>query len=240
MATAEETIMAKKAFEAFVNTHGITKIEAYHADNGIFRANKWQAECKRQGQPLTFVGVNAHHTNGAAKKPIQDIQDLTQTMLIHSNKRWPDAITTNLWPCAVQMANDIINNTPRLQDKENQEPINIFSQTRNININSKHWKPFGCPVYVLDSNLQGQKPFHKWKDCLQVGIYIGQSPQHAQNMALVLSLETGLVSPQFHVKFDSQFHMVKQEQFLSKWQTKAGFISQGLTLFILIQKRWKW
>ena len=55
---------------------------------------------------------------------------------------------------------------------------------------------------------------------------MGKSPHHARNVALVLNLETGLVSPQFHLKFDTRFHTVKQENFDSKWQTKAGFILQ--------------
>ena len=111
-ATAEETIKAKKAFEVFAATHRIYQIEAYHADNGIFKANKWQQECRNQGQPLTFAGVNTHHTNGAAKKRIRDIQELTRTMLIHVNKRWPTAITANLWPYTIRMATEVINQTP--------------------------------------------------------------------------------------------------------------------------------
>mmetsp|Transcript_23796 Transcript_23796/g.36148 ORF Transcript_23796/g.36148 Transcript_23796/m.36148 type:complete len:153 (-) Transcript_23796:990-1448(-) len=55
---------------------------------------------------------------------------------------------------------------------------------------------------------------------------LGRSPQHARNVALVLSLTTGLVSPQFHIKFDPSFHTVKQENFTSSWQLQAGFVSQ--------------
>ena len=124
------------------------------------------------------------------------------------------------------MANDAIDHAPNLKDKEKREPINIFLQTEGVNINSKHWKPFGCPVYVLDNALQQKHPFHKWKDRAKVGLYLGKSPHHARNVALVLNLETGLVSPQFHLKFDTRFHTVKQENFDSKWQTKAGFILQ--------------
>ena len=35
---------------------------------------------------------------------------MARTMIIHSQQRWPDAITTNLWPYATRMANDAINN----------------------------------------------------------------------------------------------------------------------------------
>ena len=42
-ATAEETIEGKEAFERYALDRGVT-IRAYHADNGIFRANKWVSD----------------------------------------------------------------------------------------------------------------------------------------------------------------------------------------------------
>ena len=47
-------------------------------------------------------------------------------------------------------------------------------------------------------------------------------------MALVLNMETGLVSPQFHVSFDSSFATVRNQLAtpVSKWQVKAEFVSQ--------------
>ena len=116
-ATAEETIKAKKAFEAYSLEQGVT-IEAYHADNRIFRANKWQAECSTAGQTLTFVGVNAHHQNGIAEHRIRELQNQTRSQLIHTNRRWPKAITTNLWPYALRMTNDSINNVPNMMDEQ--------------------------------------------------------------------------------------------------------------------------
>jgi hypothetical protein len=49
---------------------------------------------------------------------------------------------------------------------------------------------------------------------------------NARSVALVLSRETALVSPHFHVNFDPSFHMVKQDNFDSKCQLKAGFVVQ--------------
>lgn len=65
-ATAEETILAKRAFEAYTNLSGI-KVKAYHADNGVFCANAWMDDCVQHSQSLTFAGVNAHHENGLCK-----------------------------------------------------------------------------------------------------------------------------------------------------------------------------
>ena len=197
-ASAEETIEAKKAFEYHCSQMGV-QVRAYHADNGVFRANKWVTECRNRQQALTFAGVNAHHTNGKAERRIRSLQELTRSMLIHANKRWPKSVTTNLWPYAMRMANDAINQSPSLQDPERRSPEQMISASTTMP-NTKHWHPFRCPVFVLDNALQGGRGiFHKWKQRSKVGIYLGRSPQHGRNVALVLDRMTGLVSPQFHV-----------------------------------------
>ena len=64
--SAEETIEAKRAFEQYAENRGV-RVQAYHADNGIFKAKKWVKECRQRKQDLTFAGVNAHHQNGVAE-----------------------------------------------------------------------------------------------------------------------------------------------------------------------------
>ena len=63
----------------------------------------------------------------------------------------------------------------------------------------------------------------------RVGVYLGHSTQHSKSIALVLSLETGLVSPQFHCSFDDLFETTepKQRHLLPRscWQEKAHFES---------------
>ena len=81
-----ETLEAKAAFEEHAKARGVT-IRAYHADNGVFKANAWIEKCKQQGQRLTFAGVNAHHQNGMAERRIRLLTELTRTMLTHSNKK---------------------------------------------------------------------------------------------------------------------------------------------------------
>jgi hypothetical protein len=104
-------------------------------------------------------------------------------------------------------------------------PIEL-STGSSVSNNPKHWKPFGCPTYVLDNELQGSKPFHKWQRQSKPGIYLGTSPLHGRNVALVLSRETGLVSPQFHVAFDPSFDTVRTMTTGSSWQIEAGFVIQ--------------
>jgi hypothetical protein len=75
-ALVEETLHAKEAFE-YASTHGIS-VKAYHANNGIFKANKWVESCRKAGQGLTFAGVSSHHENGIAERRIKEIQDARQ------------------------------------------------------------------------------------------------------------------------------------------------------------------
>ena len=222
--TAEETIEGKNIFEAKMKAVG-ADILAYQADNGIFRAHAWVQSCKDAQQQLTFTGVNAHHQNGHAEKRIRDLQDTARTMIMHANKRWPSGVSTNLWPYAIRMASDMYNNSPHKGLPEGKTPNQVASGS-DVNINVKHIHTFGCPVYVLSSELQQNKPFGKWKQRAQVGIYLGPSPHHNRNVALVLSRTTGLVSPQFHIRFDDNFDTVDDIEVMNEWKIKAGFVAQ--------------
>ena len=57
---------------------------------------------------------------------------------------------------------------------------------------------------------------------MQVGAYLGRLKQHASNVALILNLQTGHVSPQFHAVFDDNFET-------------ADSLRKGVE-----PKRWKW
>jgi hypothetical protein len=50
--------------------------------------------------------------------------------------------------------------------------------------------------------------FQKWEPQAWMGLYVGHSPSHAANIALILNPCTGHVSPQFHVVFDNDFTTV--------------------------------
>ena len=68
--------------------------------------------------------------------------------------------------------------------------------------------------------------YPKWTKRTRVGVYLGQSPQHARSVSLILSLQTGCVSPQFHCVVDSNFEttqpLLHQEPLPeSLWQVKC-------------------
>ena len=105
--------------------------------------------------------------------------------------------------------------------------MNLFSGTTVLtNICSFH--PFGCPVYVLHNTLQARIKISKWDSRSRLGLYLGPSPRHARSVGLVLNLRTGLVSPQFHMKFDDYFEtvMFKKDNADSEWKTKCQFVKE--------------
>jgi hypothetical protein len=56
------------------------------------------------------------------------------------------------------------------------------------------YHPFGSPAFVLDARLQGSMNISWWEPRSRVGVYLGHSPHHANNVALILNLSTGHVS----------------------------------------------
>ena len=169
--------------------------------------------------------MNAYFTNVLAEKRIRDLQDLTRIELIHSFTKWKWIITANIWTYEMRMVNDALNKYPIPQESTRRTPDQTFPKT-NLNINTKHYKSCGWPVYLLDANLQQNNQHHKWKESATVCIYLVKSPQHGINISLVLILATWLVSPKFHAKHDPLFDIMKQESFKSNWQNKAGFVAK--------------
>ncbi len=222
--SAEETVEAKRAFERYAKVHGVT-IRHYHADNGIFIENEFVKAVEADKQTISYCAVNAHHQNGKAEKKIRDLQELARTMLLHAKQRWPNAVTTNLWPYAMRMANEVSNFSPGIRDGIS--PLEKFAQLAIIP-RVKHSHTFGSPVYVLDNRSQGGKSVPKWDQKSRIGMYLGTSPRHSRRVALVLNLQTGHVSPQFHVVFDDLFETLRPSAGnltpVSLWQAETGFV----------------
>jgi hypothetical protein len=47
-----------------------------------------------------------------------------------------------------KMANDAINAVPSFQNAKQKTSQQLFAGTTSASVNPKHWKPFGCPVYL--------------------------------------------------------------------------------------------
>ena len=64
---------------------------------------------------------------------------------------------------------------------------------------------WGCPIYVLKALLHDGKKLPKWNKRARMGQFLGFSCEHSSTVALVCNLNTGHVSPQYHVVFDDNF-----------------------------------
>ena len=101
--TAGEALRAKRAFEKEMSSMGVLVLN-YHTDNGAFAAAEFQDELGNDGEGLTLSGVGAHHQNAMAERAIGTVMSMSRTMMLHAKIRWPQAVSTKLWPMAVKHA----------------------------------------------------------------------------------------------------------------------------------------
>ena len=71
---------------------------------------------------------------------------------------------------------------------------------------------FACLVFVLQSSLVAGNTIPKWSPRSCLGLNLGPSLNHARNVNLVLNLNTSLVSPQFHCRFNDFFETTKHSE----------------------------
>jgi hypothetical protein len=182
--SSEETVRGKEAFEQYAKSHGVT-IKHYHADNGRLKDKLFMSSIEKSKQAISFSGVGAHHQNGVAKKRIGDLKRKATALLLHAQRKWPDAISIYLWTYALRAANDSRNSFPSKTSMEC--PISGFSKTDRVpKMRNQHH--VGCPVYVLKKELQDGKKAKKWTDRTRIGVHLGNSPRHAQSVSLVVNL----------------------------------------------------
>ena len=141
--------------------------------NGFTENKLLQAVSESPHQTISYCGVNAHHQNGVAEKRIRDLQELSRTSVMHAQQRWSNAIISNLWTFALEMANEVHQYMPSL--KYSISPLEKFSQVA-VRPKISSLRHFGCLVYVLENALATGKSLPKREDFAQVGIYL--APTH--------------------------------------------------------------
>lgn len=181
-------------------------IKSYRTDNGIFTKEEFLSEIIEHNQTITCSGVGAHHQNGIAERAIRTHVTKARTILLHAMLRWPEQTSTDLWPMAMQHSEHLVNVLPNMSDGFS--PDEKFCRTFKSTPQLQHLPVWGCPTYVLDPRLQDKRKLPKWHSRSRRGQFLGWSPLHASNVALVRNLTTGCILPQFHVVFDNWFETV--------------------------------
>ena len=203
---AGETIQKKHQFERHAKANGV-RIKGYRADNHPFESAEFLADLELQNQSITYSGVGAHHQNGVAERALQTVISWALAMMMHQLVHWPAQFDAALWPFALEHAVHIWNNLPK--ERGGLTPNELFAGIKepmnDAILRSRTW---GCPVYVLDPKLQDGKKLPKWRPRSRLGMYLGVSPGHSTTVGRVLNIDTGYVSPQYHVVFDELYHTV--------------------------------
>jgi hypothetical protein len=123
-------------------------------------------------------------------------------MYIH----WPDEFQVHLWPFALNYACWLHNHTP--DHSHGWSPLELFCGTQVDCQHLQRARVWGCPSYVLSPTLQDGKKIPKWAPRARRGQFLGFSKQHSSMIGLLRNIQTGSVTPQFHVVFDELFTTV--------------------------------
>jgi hypothetical protein len=202
--SAIETIRAKQEFERYSVSVGVY-IESYLTDSGTFKATSFVQHIKNHNQRIHYCGANAHHKNGVAERAVRSISNMARALLLHASSHWKNGIDATLWPMAVKYAVHLFNCLPNDQQLC---PADLFTGglvPRHRLLSLHVW---GCPIYVLDPRLQAGQKIPRWQPRSRQGIFVGFSTLHSSEVPLVLNLQTGSITPQFHVVFDDYFSTV--------------------------------
>jgi transposase InsO family protein len=202
---ATDTVISKQKFERIAKGCGV-QILSYHGDNGVFGSNEFRQALIESDQFLNFSGVGAHHQNGVAERAIRTVTEKARAMMQHVSTHWPDGFEISLWPFALHHACWLHNHTP--SHSFGFSPIELFCQTKSACHHLQRARTWGSPTYVLDSKLQDGKKIPKWAPKARRGQFLGYSPDHSSSVGLIRNLQTGSISPQFHVVFDELFSTV--------------------------------
>ena len=129
-----------------------------------------------------------------------------RVMMIHAAIHWHEMADTQLWPMAVQYSVFIYNHLPNVQTGVS--PYDRFTRTTWPIKHIHNLHVWGCPVYVLHKSLQDGNKLSRWRARSKRCVYMGMSPFHKEDVALVLNPESGAITAQFHVVFDDTFSTI--------------------------------
>ena len=121
---ADEAIQGNHQFERDAHSNGID-ICSYRSDNGIYKlSEEFQKDLLIRNQLHDLSGVGAHHQHVAAERDIRTVSENARAMMLHAAIHWPNGMSLDLWPFAVEYAVYIWNRMPN-QDS-GVAPIEFF------------------------------------------------------------------------------------------------------------------
>ncbi len=141
--------------------------------------------------------------------------------MLHFAHHWPAQASVCFWPQAIDYAIWVFNRLPNLTNGIS--PNELWSLCHALTEEFQWSHVFGCPVYVLDATLQDGHKLPKWAPRARLGVFLGFSTLHSSQIPLVMNVDTGKISPQFHVIFDDKFvtvlSMAPDESIADQWKS---------------------
>ncbi len=160
----------------------------------------------QQQQKFSFSGVGAKHQNGIAERNIKTVTQWAHANMLQLATHWPAEAHKRYWPQAIDYAVWVFNLLPN--STSGISPNKLWSRVRHVDNKLCCAHVFGCPVYVLDALLQDGTKIPKWNPWACLGFFLEFSDLHSSLVPLVLNVDMGHISPQFHVIFDNKFETV--------------------------------
>ncbi|GFH50762.1 hypothetical protein CTEN210_07238 [Chaetoceros tenuissimus] len=204
--TSHATLVSKANFEAICRDVGVVP-QKYVMDNAkYFTSKEFTAHMSDFRQIQAFAGVGAHHQNAIAERSIQTITSIARAMMIHAALHWPEVADSSLWPMAIKQATWLWNHMPN--PSTGLSPADIFTRSRYPLEKLHDVHVFGCPAYVLEKTLADGKKLPRWKPRSTQCIYLGRADEYASSVYSLLNLQSGSITPQYHVVMDDWFATV--------------------------------
>ena len=217
--TTEDTLRGKATFEHYMLGHGI-KVENYVTDAGVFTSAEFTQYIIQQGQHIFYAGPGAHHHNPIAERSIKTVTYLSRASLIHAMIHWPQVIRVFFWPMLVQYTCEVDNHIP--DPSTGLAPMDRLSRTKFSTSCLTDFHVWGCPTYVLHPRLQDGLKLPRWEPRSKRGVFVGMSARYASTVPLILNLQTGSITAQFHVVFDDKFTTVPSITGLTSDEPEPG------------------
>jgi hypothetical protein len=221
----KDLLASKTEFETFSPKHQVN-ISSICADNGVYAAAGFKANCDTKQQKLTLCAVSGHRQNEIVEQAIGSLTNTVRTLLLHTMAKWPGTVTEEFWPFTVCHNCSFHNACPR--PDAGLSPHQMFMGSKPP-WQLQDFRIFGSPVYVLDKHLQDGDSLPRWKAWSWIGVYVGQSLVHVGNVPVVYNPVTTHISPQFHVVYDEQFTSISRpisimsDQFFKSLYDKASW-----------------
>lgn len=193
-------VKSKTDFQHFASRYNVC-IHSRCTNNGACASAPFKKSCDQHQQEITYCAVGGHWQNDLAEWFIGVITQTAKTLILLAIFCWPGVVTEEFWPFAFR--HECTFHNVSIHSDLNKTPHHLFTGI------PAQWKlddfrVFGCPVFILDKHLQDSDTLPKWRSRSWLGMYVGQSLQHAGNVPVIYNPATTQISPPFHVVFDDQ------------------------------------